>query len=156
MDIPQYQDLVVSLLDHEEAHQELVERFNEFAHAVETFQKGGVGGRLFIQSELIGEGPALQVRFAEKCIRFSFSSQTVDDRVDGVMTVHRVPQHAPYEVPLLLGEFTFDRDGLSSLKQDGRQLRVSAATPASAILVYFLGFNSQIGFNHPQEPITSC
>ena len=156
MDIPTHQDLMISLLHHQEAHNDIAERFNEFALKVETFCRGGVGGRLFIESELVGEPPALLVRFAEKRVRFSFTSQIVEYQSQGVLTVHRVPQHEPFEAACMLGQVTFDRDGVSSFKQEGRNLRINSETSAASIVGYFLGLNARTEFKHPHRAITSC
>lgn len=156
MDIPTHQDLMVSLLHHQEAHSEIAERFNEFVLKVESFCRGGVGGRLFIESELVADPPAVLVRFAEKTVRFSFTSQIVERQSQGVLTVHRVPQHEPFEAACMLGQVTFDRDGVSSFKQEGRNLRINSETSAASIVGYFLGLNARTEFKYPNRAITSC
>lgn len=152
MEIPQYVNLMNAVVGHQRAHEELESCFNEFHQELHEFLNGDSGRELFMETELLGDGPAIELRHAGNQVRFSFVSQAGDNGTIGVVFVHRLPRHATVECVVDLGVFTFDQAGYTSLKQGDRNLSMKSRMQSAVIALHFVRLSARADFAaQPQQ-----
>lgn len=152
MEVLQYANIMNAVVGHFRAHEGLESCFNEFHQNLHEFLTEGSGQELFMEAELLGDGPAIQLRYQGGQVRFSFVTQDGDNGSIGVVVVHRLPRHAPFERFVDLGSFTFDVGGYTSLKQGDRYLDMKSRLQAAVIALHFVRLSAQAEFaGQPQK-----